>query len=49
VLKDKKKSQNLESLKTTKSFKTQWTINLLNTSDIGYPDGENYLPIEKED
>jgi hypothetical protein len=47
--KDKKKSQNLENLKTTKSFKTHWTIDLLNTSDIGYPDGEYYVTLEKED
>jgi len=47
--KDKKENQKSGNLKTTKRVKPEWTIDLVNTSDIGYPDGENYLPIEKED
>jgi hypothetical protein len=49
VVKNKKESQNSGNSKTTKKTEFKWTINLVNTSDIGYPDGEYYLPLEKED
>jgi len=47
--KDKKEKQKSRSLKTTRKINNDWTIDFLNTSDIGYPDSEYYLPLEKED
>jgi len=47
--KDKKENQKLENSKTTRKIKTKWTIDLLNTSDIGYPEYEYHSKNEKED
>jgi hypothetical protein len=47
--KDKKEKQKLRNLKTTKKTKSYWTIDFANTSDIGYPDDEYFLQVEKED
>jgi hypothetical protein len=49
VEKDKKEKQKLGNLKTTKKTKSYWTIDFANTSDIGYPDDEYFLEVEKED
>jgi hypothetical protein len=47
--KDKKEKQKSGNLKTTRKINNDWTIDFSNTSDIGYPDGEYYVSIEKED
>lgn len=47
MVNDKKKKQKSENLKTTSTINTKWTIDLVNTSDIGYPDEEDYIPNQK--
>lgn len=47
--KKKNLNQKLKNSETKSNIRTKWTINLLNTSDVGYPDEESrYVDGENE-
>lgn len=48
MVRDKKENLRSGNSKTTRKINTIWTIDFLNTSDIGYPDDENYTTIEED-
>jgi hypothetical protein len=47
--KDTKQKQKSKNSKITKNSNLEWAIDFSNTSDIGYPEEENFLYFEEED